>query len=434
MPYMKLRLFLLFFSVLLLSGASCNPTPPPEPPVPEVSSITYDLYVCAVKHGGMGQNKNGTYVRSVESLEADQPMVEFTGRGLDITQQFTMESITRGKYYYQVPQEGGDRFVKFHIERNEAGEEWIPTPLDAEVPFKANTYYARKYTHAWLDDGATLLVLGTDSAHKEICWTKLRESDLAIQSEGKLGLTLPEGFSMFSTSGLLTVRPTDGTLFYIYYVKDEDSSHKPVTHIAVLDPANMNVVSDAPVSEGVMEEPVTAAYGELLRNIIAYDEYGTMYVAGLCTYDGVKLGVMRRVLPNAYQFDPSWNGFSSPEGRLLTLQYVGNGRMLAYSRDEKLGTKIDSRSHFYSIIYLNTGQRERVSYNGIPLRYCSGGYSQRSAVVDGKAYIGVTEGDGEDDYPMVYIYDSATDVVVPGVRLSKGFCFDVIRAMREIKD
>jgi hypothetical protein len=431
---MKLLFAILLLSVLLLGGASCNPTPEPTPPEPEPSLLSFDLYVCAVKHGGMGQNKNGTYVRSVPSLEADQPLVEFTGKGIDITQQFTMESITRGKYYYQVPQEGSDRFVKFHIERNEAGEEWIPEPLDAEVPFKSNTYYARKYTHAWLDDGETLLVLGTDSEHKEICWTKLRESDLAILSEGKLGLTLPEGFTMFSTSGLLTVRPSDGTLFYIYYVKDDDSSRKPVTHVAVINPSSMQVVSDSQVPEAVMEEPVTAAYGELLRNIIAYDEIGTMYVAGLCTYDGVKLGVMRRILPGASQFDPSWNGFPSPEGRLLTLQYVGNGRMLAYSRDEKLGTKIDSRSHFYSIINLTSCQRERVSYNGEPLRYCSGGYSQRSAVVDGKAYIGVTEGDGPDDNPMVYIYDSATDRVEPGVRLSKGFCFDIIRAMVEIKD
>lgn len=416
-------------AVLMFSVTSCDPVPTPEPPGPDHSKLSFDLFVCAVKHGGMGQNKNGTYVRSVASLDADQPMVEFTGRGLDITQQFSMESITRGKYYYQVPQEGGDRFVKFHIERNEAGEEYIPEPLDAEVPFRANTYYARKYTHAWLDDGATLLVLGTDSAHKEIFWTKLRESDLAIQSEGKLSLTLPAGYTMFSTTGLLTVRPTDGTLFYIYYVKNEDTGVKPSTHIAVLNPATMQVVSDTAVPEAVMEETVTAAYGELLRNIIAYDDNGTMYVAGLCTYDGVKLGVLRRIPADSNQFDPSWNGFPEPEGRLLTVQYVGNGKVLAYSRVESLGTKIDSRSHFYSIIDLATTRRERLQYNGVPLRYCSGGYSQRSAVLDGKAYIGVTEGDGEDDNPMVYIYDSATGSVVPGVRLSKGFCFDLIRIM-----
>ena len=430
---MKSRLTTLFSFVLftLFGVAGCNPVPEPVPPTPEPSLLSFDLYVCAVKHGGMGQNKNGTYVRSVPSLDADQPLIEFTGKGIDITQKFTMESITRGKYYYQVPQEGADRFVKFHIERNEAGEEWIPEPLDAEVPFKQNTYYPRKYTHAWLDNGSTLLIVGTDSDHKQVVWTKLNESNLAIIEEGKLALTLPEGFDMFSTSGLLTVRPTDGTLFYIYYVKTENSDRKPVTHIAVLDPKTMKVVSDAPVSEGIMEEPVTAAYGELLRNIIAYDEFGTMYVAGLCTYNGVKLGVMRRIMPMESQFDSSWNGFPSPEGRLLTVQYVGNGRMLVYSRDEKLGTKIDSRSHFYSIINLTNGQRERVSYNGTPLRYCSGGYSQRSAIVDGKAYIGITEGDGPDDNPMVYIYDSATDRVVPGAKLSKGFCFDIIRAMVE---
>ena len=94
----------------------------------------------------MSQNKNGTYVRSVTALTADQPRVEFTGKGVDITQNYTLESITRGKYYYQVPQKATGGFVKFHIERNAAGEETIVE--DAEVPFKDNVYSARKYTHS----------------------------------------------------------------------------------------------------------------------------------------------------------------------------------------------------------------------------------------------------------------------------------------------
>ena len=63
------------------------------------SKYKFDLYVCAVKHGGMSQNKNGTFVRSVDALTADQPMVEFTGKGLEITQSYTKESITKGKNY-----------------------------------------------------------------------------------------------------------------------------------------------------------------------------------------------------------------------------------------------------------------------------------------------------------------------------------------------
>ena len=49
-----------------------------------------------------------------------------------------------------------------------------------------------------------------------------------------------------------------------------------------------------------------------------------------------------------------------------------------------------------------------------------------------KAYIGVggeTEGEAEATYPTIYIYDCKTGAVEKGVELSKGFCFDIIRAM-----
>ena len=428
----ELKKMLFAVTVVLVSflaaAVSCEPEPEPEPePGPDPASTCFDLYVCAVKHGGMGQNKNGTFVRRVTSLDAGQPTVEFTGRGLDITTRFTMESITKGKYYYQVPQEATGGFVKFHLALDAAGNE--QAVVDRETPFRQNTYYARKYTHAWLDGGATLLVLGTDSDHKVICWSKINDTDFSIVGEGQLELPLPDGFSCFSTSGLLTLRPTDGRLFYIYYVKPLDETAKPVTHISVIDPGTMRVVSDTKVPEAVMEEPVTAAYGELLRNIIAYDESGTMYVAGLCTRDGVKLGVMRRLPAGKNVFDSSWNGFPDPEGRLLTIQYIADGEMLCYSRDERLGTKIDSRSHFYTIVDLGTTRRERVKCDGKELPYCSGGYSQRTAVVDGKAYFGITGGDGPDEMPQVFIYDAASHTVTAGVKLSKGFCFDIIRAM-----
>jgi len=424
---MRLRVLFFLLAFILLSAASCDPVPTPEPPEPETASRVFDLYVCAVRHGGMGQNKNGTYVRQVDDLSASQPRVEFTGKGIDITQSYTMESITRGRYYYQIPQEATGGFVKFHIVRDAGGNESVV--VDAERPFGQNTFYARKYTHAWLDDGATLLLAGTESDRKTVFWTKLAASDLTVLAEGKLSIAVPEGYNTLSTSGLLTVRPTDGTLFYIYLTKAADDSVKPATRVAVLDPASMAVLSDTAVPAEVMEETVSAAYGELMQTLITYDGTGTMYVAGLKTFDGVKLGVLRRILPGKTVFDASWNGFPDPEGRLLTVQYVGCGQILAYSRDESLGTKIDSRSQFYSLIDLATTQRERVCFQGRPLPYCSGRYSQRTAVVDGKVYIGVTQGEGEEDYPCIYIYDPATGLVEKGVELSKGFCFDLVRVM-----
>lgn len=433
----EIRRMVLCLSALMavvFMSAGCDPVPQPEPePEPVAKDYNFDLFVCAVKHGGMSKNKNGTYVRSVPALTADQPRVEFTGKGIDITEDYTLESITRGKYYYQVPQRATGGFVKFHIEHNAAGEEKIVE--DAEVPFKDNVYSARKYTHAWLNDGATLLVVGTAENATKIIWSKLAESNLAVQSEGTFDISLPEGYSAFSTSGLLTYRKSDGKLFYFYLTKVAagiSDAATSLTHIAVISPETMKIESDTVVPFELMEETAGSAYGELMQSMIIYDEDDNMYVAGLKTVDGKEMGVLRRIAAGSKTFDASWNGFPNPEGKLLTIQYLGNGKVLSYSRDESLGTKIDSKSHFYSVIDLASGVRERVKYNGQNLQYCGGRFSQRSIVVNGKAYIGVggeVEGEAEETNPAIYIYDCKTGTVEKGIELSKGFCFDIIRAM-----
>ena len=435
----EMKRILLILTVAMVSmmsmAVSCRePEPEPEPePVVVDKDYNFDLFVCAVKHGGMSKNKNGTYVRSVPDVTADQPMVEFTGKGIDITENYTLESITRGKYYYQVPQRATGGFVKFHIERNAAGEESIVE--DAEVPFKDNTFDARKYTHAWINDSTTLVIVGTADKATKIIWSKLNESNLAVQSEGTFDITLPAGYNAFSTAGLLTYRKSDGKLYYFYLVKPAaglSDAATSMTFIAVIDPATMKVESNTAVPKDVMEETAGSAYGELMQSMIMYDEADNMYVAGLQTIDGKEMGILRRIPVGQKSFDPSWNGFPNPEGKLLTVQYLGNGKALSYSRDETLGTKIDSKSHFYSIISLSNGARERVKFNGKDLQYCGGRFSQRSAVVNGKAYIGVggeVEGAAEETNPTIYIYDCKTGVVEKGVELSKGFCFDIIRAM-----
>ena len=432
----KLLVVLTIAMVSMMSMAvSCEkPEPEPEPEPEVVKDYNFDLFVCAVKHGGMSQNKNGTYVRSVASLTADQPRVEFTGKGVDITQNYTLESITRGKYYYQVPQKATGGFVKFHIERDAAGDETIVE--DAEVPFKDNVYSARKYTHAWIGDSTTLVIIGTANKAKKIIWSKLSESNLAIQSEGTFDIALPEGFNAFSTAGLLTYRKSDKKLYYFYLTKREagqSDAATSVTNIAIINPDNMQVESTTAVPSEIMEETAGSAYGELMQNMIMYDEADNMYVAGLVTNDkDQEMGVLRRIPVGSKTFDASWNGFPKPEGKLLTVQYLGNGKALSYSRDEELGTKIDSKSHFYSIINLANGSRERVQFNGQDLQYCGGRFSQRSVVVNNKAYIGVggeTDGEAEATYPTIYVYDCKTGVVEKGRELSKGFCFDIIRAM-----
>jgi len=421
---------------MMTMAVSCEkPEPEPEPEPEVVKDYNFDLFVCAVKHGGMSQNKNGTYVRSVASLAADQPRVEFTGKGIDITQDYTLESITRGKYYYQVPQRATGGFVKFHITRNSNGEESIIE--DAEVPFKDNQYTARKYTHAWIEDGKTLVVMGTANKATKIIWSKLAESNLAIQSEGTLDIKLPEGFNAFSTAGLLTYRPSDQKLYYFYLAKREagqSDAATSVTYIAIINPSTMAVESNTAVPSEVMEETAGSAYGELMQNMIMHDDQNNLYVAGLITINGQEMGILRRIPAGKKEFDTAWNGFPNPEGKLLTIQYLGDGRALSYSQNASLveKPKTDSKINFYSVIDLNSGTRMRIKYNGTDLQYCGGRFSQRTVVVNNKAYIGVggeVEGEAEETYPTIYIYDCKTGTVEKGRELSKGFCFDIIRAM-----
>ena len=81
-----------FVSINLSTACSKDNNKEDVPPTPEeVAKHQYELYVCPVKHGGMSMNKNGTFVRKVKALTADQPMVEFNGKGLEITNKYTME-------------------------------------------------------------------------------------------------------------------------------------------------------------------------------------------------------------------------------------------------------------------------------------------------------------------------------------------------------
>ena len=125
----KIKFVLMAFMacVMAVSFTACEknkPTPEPDVPVEDIADYRFELYVCPVKHGGMSMNKNGTFVRSVTSLNADQPMVQFTSKGYELTSKYTMESITKGEYHYQVPEKGG-AFVKFRFAVDASGDEYV---------------------------------------------------------------------------------------------------------------------------------------------------------------------------------------------------------------------------------------------------------------------------------------------------------------------
>ena len=83
-------------------------------------------------------------------------------------------------------------------------------------------------------------------------------------------------------------------------------------------------------------------------------------------------GHLLRIRKGETDFDASYEGYPNADGKLLTIQNLGNGKALVYARNDAAGTAIDSYSHYYSIININTGTQERLSYNGQEIPYSGG--------------------------------------------------------------
>lgn len=400
-----------------------TPTPDPDPePVPDEQTYHFDLFLTVGRQGGMGRDVT-TIVKSTDALTSDQEMINLENDGVEINADYTMEAIYKGAYYYQVPI-SADRFVKFQIKDNAVNV------IQAQ-PFQANTYNIRQYTHTWIDDN-TLIIMAADGEATHIQWTKLNTQDMSILEEGTLALEVPmqdEGYTVFSASGILTYRESDNKLFYFYFGKTKSGrggEPTPFFYTAVINPESMEIESNQ--ANSLAQEMAGSAYGELLQSTVMFDESDNLYLAAFTDNGTIEEGHLLRINKGETDFDPNYEGFQNPDGKLLTIHYLGNGKALIYSRNDASGTDIDSYSHYYSILDLETGERTRLAYEGTEIPYSSGRFSQRTAIVDGKAYIGVNT---ETSNPCVYIYDIETGNVEKGVEIAEGYYFEQIRVMED---
>lgn len=421
---MKKRFFYLIASCLIAGMTACSsnddPTPDPTPdPVDDITDMHFDLYLTVGQHGGMNLG-DGTIVRTLPTLNEGDPTVDIVGKGLEFRygdNTLSMESIVKDGYYYQVPN-SGDRFIKFKV--SDTAIEMI-----CEQPFVKNTFKVRSYTHAWLP-GNVLLIMAVNGDGDKVLWTKLNGEDLRIVNEGELELALPQGAAKFTTSGIASFNEKTGELYYFFYGKTAGSGMKSKRisniHTAVINPSTMMVISDKETD--LAEEMAGSAYGELMQQMVTYDESGNLYLIAFSTVDGNELGKILRINAGESDFDPSFNAFPNPEGKIHTIQYLADGKALVYARVNELGTKTGDHSRYYAVVDLETGKRTRLSYNGTDLPYCSGGFSMRTAVAGGKAYVGVTPENGN---PAIYIYDIADGTVVKGVDIAPGYYFDILR-------
>jgi hypothetical protein len=188
-------------------------------------------------------------------------------------------------------------------------------------------------------------------------------------------------------------------------------------------------------------EMAGSAYGELLQQTTFFDEKGNLYLVAFSDTEIGEEGKLLRISKGNYNFDAGYNGFPNADGKLLTAQYLGKGKVFVYSRNDALteddgkggtrkATQIDSYSHYYSVIDLNANTRTRMAVNGSDIDYSSGRFSQRSAFdrAAGKVYFGVNTQSAQ---PSVYVYDVATGAVSKGVDVAEGYYFEQIRIVED---
>lgn len=421
----KIKFLLMAFMALMMSMtmASCSDDDDPDAiddGTMVLEDFHFDLWVALDRHGGMGRDVQ-TLVRSVNSLEADQPMITFEGEGTEVNSVLSLETILKGAYYYQVPV-SGDRFAKYTIEDNKIN-------VIAQRQFQTNTYTTRKYTHAWINDN-TLVIMASNGDGNKVVWTKLNADNMTIVSEGTLDVKLDDGAELFTTSGILTYRKSDNKLFYFYYSKSGGSrgSRKTPMKTAVIDPETMAVES---TTECFLDcEMVGTAYGELLQTTTVIDSSNNLYIACVTKDEEKKEhSHLLKIPANSTSFDQSYDGFTAG-GKLISILYMGGNEIMAYARDDEKGTGIDDFSHYYTVINLDSKVATPVKYNGTQLAFSSGRFSSRMCFVNHKAYIGV---DAKDTNPVIYIYDANTKQTTKGAELKQGVYFEQIRVVENEK-
>lgn len=420
----KIKFLLSSFMALFLAFGmtSCSdddkPDNPDDPTI--IQDYHFDLWVALDRHGGMGRDVQ-TLVRSVSSLDAGQPEITFQGTGTEVNSLLSLETILKGAYYYQVPV-SGDRFAKYIIKDNKV-------EVVKERRFQTNTYATRKYTHAWVNDN-TLVIMAANGDATKIVWTKLNADDMTIISEGTLDVPMPEGGELFTTAGILNYRSSDNKLFYFYFAKTSGRHGKRVTPMmtAVINPETMAVESNTPCFLDC--EMVGTAYGELLQTTTFIDGNNNLYIACVTDdADGKENSHLLKIPANSTTFDKNYDGFKAG-GKLISVMYVGDNKVVAYARDDAAGTDIDSFSHYYTVIDVATKTSTPITYEGKRLAYSSGRFSSRMAYVNHKAYIGV---DAEGQKPQIYIYDVANNKTTLGATMASGYYFEQIRVVEDIK-
>lgn len=430
------KLFIL--ALIALGLVSCDNKDDSKPFDSPVESLPthFDVWVSLDgTTGSGGQNQAQTIiVQSVPSLDTDTKL-SFEGIGADVTSVMDAETMIHGKYYYQVAPLKEAKFAKYQITNQ-------GVQLLAEHAFGKNTYAATKYCADWIND-STFVVVASANSNSKVVWSKVKEvnNKFTILAEGEFNLS-QSGVEKYSTSGLARYRKADNTLIYLFCDYSRATTKTNKIFAAFVNPDDMSIKSIA--QEDRSTQLSGTVYGELLQNKTFFDENGNLYVACGTQIPNSKNsstcsnGRLYRINAGASEFDASYLGFDHPDGKIVTVDYLGNNKVLLYLQDPKhCGTAEDNSDYdgwgskyncYYAIYNLQTNELTELEYNGEKLPYCLGTFSQRSIVREGKAYIGVNPREGA---PVIYVYDIATGKVTKGMTIQEGYEFNRIVVLED---
>lgn len=414
--YSKL-LLIPIVSLLMFSCEKNNEDPKNE--VNPLETAHFDIWVSIGGTGGMG-SENTQLVQNTKGLGDSTTVIDYQGTGVDVTATLYQESIIKGQYYYQIPQ-AGDRFGKYRI-----GSTGIETT--AVIAFGKNTYSARKYAHAWIDDN-TFVVLAANGDKDAVIWTKFDAENMTIIAEGTLE-GLDDTLSAYSTSGLADYRASDNTILYSYC--HGDSKLRTGVYMAFINATDMSVVKT--VADNRAEFMAGTAYGQLLQDKAFFDENGDYYLACNTTIEGAtsstqQYGSLLRIKAGETDFDDGYLGYktgSNGKGKLVTVQSLESGKALIYVQDpEYTGAEGWGSDYncYYAILDLATDV-----VNVLDLPFSEGTFSQRSVVLGDKAYIGINP---ENSAPCVYVYNIDDKSLTKGLTITEGYSFDRIVTLED---
>lgn len=414
----SLLLTLLFALTIGACNARTQPTPQPEPtptpePKPETPSGLFHIWQFVDKTATDPDKKYVLHLR--ENLREGSIGL---GEGIEKSEkELKPYVIQQGEYFYY--QSENHDFVKY--DKNVQVVKKFPLP----------NIENRKHAHTWLDD-QTLLLISYDSKVKKMTWAKVNTADMKALATGHLDLEIELGErDQLNSSGLVTYRKSDNMLIYSF-VKNTIPEGKRMgaalegkIHIAFIDATTMEVKKQ--VEDDRVDTMEATAFGELRQHKTFTDEHGDYYIA--CgkylnkKKNTERYGRILRVKAGEMDIDRAYEGYKYPTGKIVTMNYLGDDKILLYIQDPSKATpdkpnvwdkKKNPYVFYWEILDIKTDKRTHLT--NIP--YSAGGnFGQLAAIVGDKVYIAANT---KANVTTIYVYDIPTGQISEGTKLAEG--------------